>query len=540
MKVNTLLPRMLVFLVYVTGILLLFSSSIIERVSEYRMLETVFPAAIVEVSHFVTSLIGLVLIFLAEGLRKRVDLAYMLTVLLLIVAATLTMLNNFNFLEAVGFLALIALLFLSRRYFHRKSSLLRMDYSIRWVLLSVFVLASFMALGFFLYRYVDYSDELWWRFEFDAGAPRFLRILVGVFVLLLIFLLSRILKLAPLKFRPTTEEEWNRLRKVLDNNSRYSAKLALLGDKSFVFSKSSKAFLMYGVYGRSWVAMGDPVGPQEEWKEVILEFRRAAAVYDGWPVFFEIGKENLSLYLDLGFNLFKIGEEARLFLPEFNLDRPAFYDLRKALKKIMDKGFTFEILDPPQSTEFFASLRSVSDAWLRSKHVGEKRFSLGSFREDYLKNFPIAVVRQNNEVFAFADLWLNSDKSEFSADLIRFRPEGAPNGIMDYLFTNLILWGKGNPNFQWFNLGMAPLSGIEHHEFVPIWLKLGDLVYRHGEHFYNFQGLRQYKEKFCPVWEPKYIASLGSLALPKILADISLLISGGYRGILFGSAPLHK
>jgi phosphatidylglycerol lysyltransferase len=57
-------------------------------------------------------------------------------------------------------------------------------------------------------------------------------------------------------------------------------------------------------------------------------------------------------------------------------------------------------------------------------------------------------------------------------------------------------------------------------------------VFRHGEDFYNFQGLRQYKDKFGPEWEPRYLASPGGFALPVILSNIASLISGGLRGIV--------
>jgi phosphatidylglycerol lysyltransferase len=57
-------------------------------------------------------------------------------------------------------------------------------------------------------------------------------------------------------------------------------------------------------------------------------------------------------------------------------------------------------------------------------------------------------------------------------------------------------------------------------------------LFRHGEHFYNFQGLRQYKAKFDPVWEPRYVASPAGIALPRILTNISSLISGGLMGMI--------
>jgi phosphatidylglycerol lysyltransferase len=86
--------------------------------------------------------------------------------------------------------------------------------------------------------------------------------------------------------------------------------------------------------------------------------------------------------------------------------------------------------------------------------------------------------------------------------------------------------------YQWFNLGMAPLSGLEDRPLAPLWNRMGAFMFRHGEHFYNFQGLRQYKEKFDPEWGPKYLASPGGLALPRILTNIASLISGGLKGVI--------
>lgn len=97
---------------------------------------------------------------------------------------------------------------------------------------------------------------------------------------------------------------------------------------------------------------------------------------------------------------------------------------------------------------------------------------------------------------------------------------------MEFLFIELMLWGH-QQEYQWFSLGMAPLSGVDSHRLGPAWNRVSNLVYRHGEHFYNFQGLRAYKEKFHPVWFPKYLASPGGLATPQVLANVSTLISGG-------------
>jgi len=103
--------------------------------------------------------------------------------------------------------------------------------------------------------------------------------------------------------------------------------------------------------------------------------------------------------------------------------------------------------------------------------------------------------------------------------------------LMDYLFLELMLYGK-EQGYRWFNLGMAPFAGLERRTIAPLWSRLGSLVFRHGEHFYNFQGLRQYKDKFEPVWEPRYLACPGGLTLPRVLGDIAALIGRGFRGVV--------
>jgi phosphatidylglycerol lysyltransferase len=94
-----------------------------------------------------------------------------------------------------------------------------------------------------------------------------------------------------------------------------------------------------------------------------------------------------------------------------------------------------------------------------------------------------------------------------------------------------MLWGR-DEGYSWFNLGMAPLSGFVNHPLAPLWSRVGALVYRHGEHFYNFRGLRNYKDKFDPVWVPRYMASEGGVMLPIAVANVASLISGGLRGLV--------
>jgi phosphatidylglycerol lysyltransferase len=101
---------------------------------------------------------------------------------------------------------------------------------------------------------------------------------------------------------------------------------------------------------------------------------------------------------------------------------------------------------------------------------------------------------------------------------------------MESLFVHLMVWGK-EQGYRRFSLGVAPLSGFETTPIAPLWTRLASFLYEHGEAIYNFQGLRAFKEKFDPVWEPRYLAYPGGLHLPRVLADASALIAGGYRRI---------
>jgi len=125
-------------------------------------------------------------------------------------------------------------------------------------------------------------------------------------------------------------------------------------------------------------------------------------------------------------------------------------------------------------------------------------------------------------------VWTSEARQMSSADLMRFS-SAAPRGVMEYLFVRLILWAR-DEGYESFDLGMAPLSGFEPRALAPAWNRLAGIVYRHGEHFYHFRGLRQYKEKFDPEWEPRYLATPGRLAVPRILANVTGLVSGGLVG----------
>jgi phosphatidylglycerol lysyltransferase len=525
-----LVPPILTVTTFSGGALLLFSGATPAIASRLEWLTDLLPLPVIEFSHFLGSLIGAGLLLLARGLWRRIDAAYFLTVILLGTGVVVSLLKGFDYEEATILFVMLAALLPCHRYFYRRASLISRRFSPGWVAAIFSVIALSFWLILFTFKHVEYSHDLWWHFTLYGDAPRALRALAGAAIMAVLYAVATLLRPAPREPLLPLAEEADTVASIVKASRNAYANLAFLGDKDFLFSRTKEAFIMYGIQGRSWIAMGDPVGPAAEWPELAWRFREMSDEYGGWTVFYEVGSDHLSLYLDLGLTLLNLGEEARVDLTSFTLEGSHHKDMRHTKNKLEREGCRIEILSPGTAAPFRNDLRRVSDAWLKGKNTGEKRFSLGLFDDSYVKLFPVGVVRKEDKIVAFATIWSGAEKEELSIDLMRYLPD-APHGVMGYLFVELMLWGK-QEGYQWFNLGMAPLSGLEGHELAPLWNRMGNFLFSHGEHFYNFRGLRQYKEKFDPEWKSKYLACPGGMALPHIIVNLASLVSGGLKGVI--------
>jgi phosphatidylglycerol lysyltransferase len=518
-------PQAVAVMVFGLGFLLLVSGATPAAASRLAALHGVLPLPVLELSHLTGSAVGVLLLILARGLFLRLDGAWQVTMWLLGAGIGASLLKGLDYEEALLLLLAMLPLYATRRQFYRKASLLAEPLSPAWLVSAAVAILASVWVGLLAYRHVPYASELWWQFALDGHAPRMLRASLLAVLLIGSFAGLRLLRPVRAPSPVPTRVEIERALPVIRAAADTSANLALLGDKGLLFSTSGRAFLMYGVSRRSWIAMGDPVGPDEEHEELVWRFRELADQAGAWSVFYQVSPEHLATYVDAGLALNKLGEEARVPLTEFSLEGSARAELRQAHRRALREGLGFRIVPAEATAALLPELRRISDDWLESKSVAEKGFSLGRFAEDYLRWFPIAVVEHAGRPVAFANLWTSDSREELSLDLMR-HDGAAPKGVMDFMFIELMSWGRAQ-GYRWFNLGMAPLAGLEQHRLAPAWHKVGRLLYRYGEDFYNFEGLRQYKEKFRPQWRPRYLAAPGRLALPRVLLDVTTLISGG-------------
>jgi phosphatidylglycerol lysyltransferase len=522
-------PQATAIAVFLAGAVLLFSGATPSLTNRVAFLRDFVPLPVMELSHLLGSAVGIGLLILAHGLYKRLNAAWWLTIWLLCAGILLSLLKGFDYEEATILAIVVVLLASARHRFRRRASLMAQHYSGPWIIALCLVLVTVAWLVVFAYRHLTYDNELWWQFAFHASAPRSLRASLLAVLIAAAYGLWRVLRPAPPPFSAPSEADVVRVAELVKQSNDTTANLALLGDKILKFNAERTACIMFQVSGSSWVAMGDPIGPPEAGEELAWQFLEDCDAMAVSPVFYQVTPDRLPLYIDLGFTLSKLGEEARVPLREFSLEGPARADLRQTHRRALRDAAVFEMVPQSEAAAIVPQLRSVSDAWLEEKNTGEKRFSLGFFDERYLGHFDIAVVKRDGVVVAFANLW-RGGSNELSVDLMRYTG-AAPKGVIDFMLIECMLWGKAQ-GFDWFNLGMAPLSGLEEHALAPAWHKIGRMVTRYGEMFYSFEGLRKFKQKFDPVWRPRYLAASDGLAMAGALLDVTALISGGVRKVL--------
>lgn len=523
-------PQLLAFASFSAGAILLFSGAVPAAAGRLEFIAKILPLAVVEASHFVASLVGMMLVVIARGLQRRVDAALDLALSLLAAGIVFSLAKGVDYEEAFILGGVFFALAKCRGHFYRTASLFAPSLSWRWTVSTVLVVAASIALYVFAFKRSEYSSETWWRFALNEQAPRALRATIAAAVLGGCIGIANLLRPKAAPPKPPTKAELEQAREIILRSPATHGNLALRGDKTLMFSRSAEAFLMYARHRRSWVAMGDPIGPREDVRELLWDFYELCDQFGGWPVVFEARADHSELYRELGLTLTPLGEEARVDLTKYSLEGPERRTLRHDCSKLLRLGCRFEIVPRENVGSLLPELARVSDAWLTEKTTHEKGFSNASFEPDYLCEFPIAAVRQDGKILGFANLWSGAGKQELSVDLMRHVPD-APNGTMDFLFAELLMWGK-REGYQCFNFGMAPLSRPEEYHANLLWRGVATFLYRHGEHFYNFQGLRHFKAKFGPQWVPLYLASPGGIALPAILVDVTALIAGGLMGIV--------
>jgi phosphatidylglycerol lysyltransferase len=525
--VGLLSPVFLSVATFSVGVMLIVSGATPAVDWRLAALQEVLPLWAVEISHLLATLGGVFLLFVARGLYHRLDGAWWLALIVALANVVFSLAKGLAFGETAAILFLTFLLLATRRQFTRPAAFLRQPFTITWFFTIAVVIAAAIGILLFAFRDVAYRHEIWWQFEFDAQASRALRAMLGASIFALMISLWQFLRASPGRVLPPSSDDLVRAADIIRRQERSGAVLGLMGDKSFIFSSTGSTFLMYARRGHTWIALFDPIGPCREWPELVWRFVELADAHGGRAAFYQICPEGLAVYLDSGLRVVKIGEEAVIDLKSFALEGAQRYGLRQALKRAGRDRVTSEIWRPNGDHERERALKDVSQAWLAARRASERRFSVAAFEPRFLEAQSVILARRDDIPVAFATVMTTDSRSEGTVGLMRQVPE-APPYTMEFLLTQLAIELKAE-GFSRLSLGMAPLAGLVWTPLSSNWHVLAGMLWEHGRAIYNFQGLRVFKNKFHPTWEPRYLAASGTFGPFVSMADVAVLVSGHAR-----------
>jgi phosphatidylglycerol lysyltransferase len=516
-------PMVLAGCSFIGGAVLLFSNATPESGMRPQLVPTVLRLPVIEASHFIGSVVGVFLLLLSSQLQRRSHAAWLITLLLLLLGSMAQLLNGLEWEQAALLLLFFFVLLASRDEFYRRSALVAEPFTPGRFLAIGVVLGSALWLGLFSYKQVGYGDELWWQFALYGDASRFLRASVAVAVIALAAAALHLLASATTQSGVAGQNALTRAAEVVAQSPEARANLALLGDKRILFHPAGDAFVMFGIVRRSWVVLGDPIGPFARWRDLLCQLATDAASHGGWPVFFGVGEAAAKICSKLGFAVRRIGDQAIVPVDQFAIEKLS-PELQEAHTQIASLGCQFQVVASESVPTLIPELLLVSEHWLRGKRT-RQRTALGpALHVNYLRRFPVGMVRSGGRVLAFASLVGSAGKAEISIELVRYVAD-APTGILDFVLDEAILWANGQ-GYRTVNLGLAPPQGLGRRDTVSRWDRFGAHLYRHGEHYSDFNELRRAKARFAPRWDPRFVSSRPGPALARAIPDLAKLAAG--------------
>ena len=492
--------KIVVSLVFISGAIIVLSNIVPQYLLKIKLLKEILGKQVLGLSIGMSVILGFLIMLTALMMKYRAKSIYKASMVLFVLGIILSLTKGINPYELVFLVVVAYLLYLSKRMFYRDSFVVSCKNTLidSGILIASFSIYFFILITFGTHlKYVGIVRKMPYKMAYKFGFIAFA--LVTVIYVAIYFLNIR--RKIPVK---TFDECSEYVEKIIEEYKGDSlTHLVFLKDKYIYLNEDKDLFIQYEVYGDKLFVLGNPVGNNGNLFREIEKFCEYADNYGYTPVFYQVNDEMISYLHSNGYDFMKIGEEAKVDVKEFKVVGNKMKSLKTSRSKVTKEGYTFHMVEPPFSKEFLDSLREISDEWLDGRK--EKGFSVGFFDEDYLNKAPIAILRDaEGEIKAFANIMYMYDDESFSVDLMRFS-KNTPRGVMDFMFINLIEYGKEN-GYEIFNMGMAPLANVGLSKYAFWNEKLALQFYENGQALYSFKGLRRFKEKFSHNWEYKYIA----------------------------------
>ena len=305
------------------------------------------------------------------------------------------------------------------------------------------------------------------------------------------------------------------------------APFALREDRSYFFSSDGRAMVSYAYLGGYAMVGGDPVGDEASVPLVVDEFIEHCRRHGWQPAFLAVREVDAPLYTERGFRSFYLGDEAILDCRSFSLDAEGMAPVRQAVRRV-DRAHRFEVLSEAAATpELARQLNEISLEWRKGNVERGYTMALGT---DVGTTDPHRLLAVAWEVgddqslpgrpVGFLRLVPTGDPDGpygqgYTLDLMRRRPDSA-NGLTEYLVANVatLLQERGvrrlSLNFSAF--GRLFDDDVEFNRFE----KFLRLVVDRFNPYFQIRSLREFNEKFQPVWLPRAVMYADPADIPKV------------------------
>ena len=444
-----------------------------------------------EFSNDIVIVLGIILLILSKFLLSHKDKSIYITTLTSLVLFTgVAVYLEFEFKEILFLILVIAMLISSKKEFYRNSYIVQRRKIAMCILITI--------TSYFIYK-LCYFEGRFEAIETLLGCTYIVMFIITV-IMIMMYYKNRENTINKITLQDCKDD-------VLDIIERFGGTsythYVYLNDKKIYINKEKDVFFQFEIQENKLFVLGPPIGNKDNLSNAIDEFYNMADSYGYTPVFCAIDNATIPHLHAIGYHFIKVGDDSSVDLENFTLEGRKMKSVRNAMSRVEKEGYSFEILNPPFSNSFLNELKDISDKWLGNRR--ELNFTVGKFDKDYLQCSPIAIIKnQDGKIKGFTNLMPVYDNNEtLSIDLMRFND--TCNGIMDFIFVNLFIYAKEN-GYKKFNMGLAPLSNVGESKNAFLNERIAQKLYVHSKKIYSFEGLKRFKEKYCTIWEPRYIA----------------------------------
>lgn len=520
-KISSVIVQVLAVSTFFAGMIAIFATSTPFNVSQLQTLISLLPAWFVDLSHFLLSTTAAGLLFISRAIQLRIKNAYKWACFLVAFAIILILIVGEPPIVLACFILLFVALLLSKKYFYRDISILNTAFNTWWFSAIGGVFALAVWIGFFVNRQDIFSwihfDVFFENLLSTSDAARFSRATLGIFVICIIVGIEQIFR--NFLKKPVVFSK-NDIKNIVDSSDHAYAFNALASDKQFMLDDKKSTFIMYAPSGNSWIALGDPVGSFSQKSELLWKFKELADKNSFKLAFIGIGKKYMQIYDDIGLDVFDIGQEAKIPLKTFDKTHESGDYFEKLVSKIEAEGFTYQIVRAKDFEKYRETFNHINKEWEKNSNYIERDFIPGKYDETYMKDMDFSILKKDGKICAFSVFFATKSRYEISTDVVRHTE--CNTEVFTYMIFKNIMWAKDN-GYKWFDLGLAYFPAADSENDV---LKHFAKMFMFAEHFgYNLSNLRDFKNKFRPIWHNKYIAVHADRYIAMFIKNFTALIS---------------